>query len=57
MGIEDFLKKPATKQDLIVLGIALWLTESGQGEKGIEAIQAKVRSLIGVKEPEAAEKP
>jgi hypothetical protein len=59
MGIEDFLKRPATKQDLIILGIAMWLTESGQGEKGIEAIQSKVRGLLGAAKhdepkPEAA---
>lgn len=46
MAIEDFLKKPATKQDLIVLGIAMWLCDSGQGEKGIAAIQEKVRGLL-----------
>ena len=50
MALDDFLKRPATKQDLIILGIALWLTESGQGEKGLEAIQAKVRGLLGAAE-------
>jgi hypothetical protein len=59
VGIEDFLKRPATKQDLIILGLALWLTESGQGEKGLEAIQAKVRGLLGAAadEPKKAEEP
>lgn len=50
MDFAEFLKKPASKQDLIVLGIAMWLADSGQGEKGVAAIQGKLRDLLGAEE-------
>ena len=56
--IEDFLKRPASKQDLILAVAALWLMDSGTGAKGLEAAQEKIRGLLGAakqeEKPEAA---
>ena len=50
MPLEDFtgwLKRPASKQDLLALGIALWLLDSGKGEDALDAVRDKVRGLLG----------
>lgn len=56
----EWSDKPATKKDLIYQGIALviagWLLDSGEGAKGLEAVQSKVRALIGAA-PEKKEEP
>ena len=57
----EWSDKPATKKDLIThlvaLGVAMWLVDSGEGAKGLEAIQQKARALLGAAEKEQAKEP
>jgi hypothetical protein len=65
MALFEWSDKPATKKDLIThlitLGVALWLVDSGEGAKGLEALQSKVRGLLNAapaeeKKPDEAAK-
>jgi len=54
MALFEWSDKPATKKDLIThlitLGVALLLVDSGEGAKGLKALQSKVRGLLNAAE-------